>query len=83
VVSGQISLHFVLVLLGIILPPALVAAFGLPQLLTALAGGFAAALIVHRYPPKSWQPFVCASWFCIKPSQKAAYFLSGHCGEIG
>jgi len=48
-----IALHYVLVLLGITLPPALVAAFGLPQLFTALAGGFVAALIASRYPPKS------------------------------
>lgn len=48
-----IALHYVLVLLGITLPPALVAAFGLPQLFTALVGGFAAVLIAGRYPPKS------------------------------
>lgn len=48
-----LSLNYVLVFLGIILPPALVAAFGLPQLLTAMIGGFAAALIAIRYPQKS------------------------------
>ena len=48
-----VSLNYVLVFLGITLPPALVAAFGLPQLITALVGGFVAALIAHRYPPKS------------------------------
>jgi len=48
-----ISLKYLLVLLKITLPPALVTAFGVPQLVTALVGGALAALIASRFPPES------------------------------
>lgn len=45
------ALNYVLMYLGIKLPPPLLAAFQTPQLITALIGGLIAAVIISRYNP--------------------------------
>jgi hypothetical protein len=45
-----LAINYILVYLGIKLPAALLSAFTLPQLYTALIGGLVAAFIIRQYP---------------------------------